>query len=154
MPVHVFERLDQASDEKLCMDHWNLTSSTLNMVPEISSLHQVHHQVQIELVLKRIVRLDDERAINHFHELELIQSLFYLKVFKVLCLGDDFHCKEFEYLVLSLGLNAPYLTSSTRFHVAYHAEIGKLDFPPFFPFFVLSKCIATSSSSHTLLVIF
>ena len=124
------------------------------MVSEISSLHQVHHQVQIELVLKRIIRLDDEGAINHCHELELIHRLFYLKVFKVLCLGDDFHCEEFEFLMLSFRLNAPYLASSTRFHVAYHAEIRKLDFQPFFSFFILSKCSAANSPSHTLLVIF
>ena len=68
--VHVLECLNQASDEKTCSLHRKFLLVLPEM--EIAAFHQIHHKVQVFLVLERVMHVDDKVALEVLQQVELV----------------------------------------------------------------------------------
>ena len=90
MRVHVLECLNQASYEKTCSLHREFLLALLEM--EIAAFHQIHHKVQVFLVLKRVMHVDDKVALDVLQQVELVHNR--LDLFASV-LGHHLHGKFF-----------------------------------------------------------
>ena len=59
-----FEGMDQTSYEEASDVHGELAFAG-DMVAQITAKEQVHHQVQVHVVLEGVVNIDDELALDH-----------------------------------------------------------------------------------------
>ena len=68
-----FEGMDEASDEKTRDLHRELPL-TSDVITQITTKQQVHHQVQVHIVLKRIVHINNELTLDHRQKFEFIHD--------------------------------------------------------------------------------
>ena len=88
--MHVLESLNQASNEKTCSFHREFLLALLEM--EITALHQVHHKVQVLLVLECVMHVDNKVALHVLQQIKLVLDRLDLFA-SVLC--HHFHSKLF-----------------------------------------------------------
>jgi len=92
------------------------------VVSQIASEQQIHHQVQIHLVLERILHVDDEFALNHRQKFEFIhdaRNAFFC---------DDPRLSHFLHRVLLVfvlfRLHSPNFAESASAHGVNLGEVG------------------------------
>ena len=61
--VDCFESMYQTSNKEACDVHCELSFAG-DMVPKITAKKQIHHQVQVHVVLKGVMNIDDELALD------------------------------------------------------------------------------------------
>ena len=59
-----FQGMYQTSNKEACNVHCELSFAG-DMVPQITAKKQVHHQVQVHVVLKGVMNIDNELALDH-----------------------------------------------------------------------------------------
>ena len=62
--MHSLERMDEAGNEESCNFHAELSFAG-NVVTEVATEQQVHDQIQIHVVLKRVVHIHNELTLDH-----------------------------------------------------------------------------------------
>ena len=95
------------------------------MIAQVSSEEQVHNQIQIHFVLKSIVHIDYEIAVDHREQLEFIhyaRNAFFS--------DDSRFCHFFHgilFALLFLGFNAPNFTEASSTNRVDLTEVCLVD---------------------------
>ena len=119
-------RLDVTMDDQLRMDglegvhqagyeeagdlHRKLALAS-NVISQITAQEQVHDQVEVHLILERIVDVYNEIALNHRQQLQLVHNAGDALFGNNTCLGHLFHGVFFVFVLFAR--DAPNLTEAT-----------------------------------------
>jgi len=105
--------VDEACDEEARDFHVEFATAR-DVVPQVATQQQVHHQVQIHLVLERVVHVHDEGALDHRQQLQLVHHTRHTFLSYDTGLGHLFHCKFFIFIFFRL--HTPDFAKATSSH--------------------------------------
>ena len=71
--VDCLQCFDETSDEELCLIMWKLSYGRV-MVPEITTLHQVHNKVKHALVMEGILNIHNKLRVESTHKFKFLHN--------------------------------------------------------------------------------
>ena len=71
-----FKRQNQARYEEFTGLLWELLMN-LELLPQVTTTHQVHDEVEVAFLLQCVVQLDHKVALNLLHEVQLVYQIAY-----------------------------------------------------------------------------